>query len=460
MKPEQPLMVKSIFAKSIMIFLIVFSMTTPPLYANESKPDAFGNFPDVITDQFGQPQPAPKLFEPCKGEIKETCIKSIKATDAFGKVYAASQQSTTSFQWQSGVLVEMPDWKLNGYQFDYGSDLFGVSISQIPNEIKACSHDGRYCSDFNSGKLQLFIYPHFKSTKTPSPITFLGENNQEQCGTKAKPESCFAPPLFGATLNWSLELYVKPLEAGVLWGRSTLSDYLVLNKANSKIPFDLIEISAKNLIYPDFIFTEIRNSEISNRAKSDYVRDYLWLEMNYRSNSYTNYLTDQCSISITNENFVRLSSNAWNMNKPQWNSKSQSLEIKLSSPSFDHLGSKTKGYLEVAIPQTLAKCLWNVRTKSIAKLDVEVFYDNNNEKQVVTFSQASNENSIKLTANNFHYSSPTFAIKLPKGDEVSARAPSTFIESFKRTSIICVKGKTSKKIIGVDPKCPRGYKRK
>jgi len=30
----------------------------------------------------------------------------------------------------------------------------------------------------------------------------------------------------------------------------------------------------------------------------------------------------------------------------------------------------------------------------------------------------------------------------------------------KKTTITCVKGKTSKKVIAVNPKCPTGYKKK
>ena len=459
MKPKHLSIFKNTFGRTIATFSILFSLSTPPIYAIDSKPDAFGNFPDVITNQSGQTQAAPKLFKPCQSEINESCIKSIRATDSYGKVFTASHQPTTSYQWQSGVLVEMPDWKLNGYQFDYGSDLFGISVSQIPNEIKSCSHDGRYCSEFNFGKLQLFIYPYFKSAKIPSQIIFLEEKNQAQCGTKMKPEICLAPPLFGATLKWNVELYVQPLEAGVLWGRSTLSDYKVLKKASSNLPFDLIEISAKNLAYPDFVLSEIRNKEISNRTNADYVRDYLWLEMNYKTNNYTSYLANQCTNTITDDNFVRLSSNAWNMYKPSWNAGSRSLEIKLSSPSFNHLGAKTKGYLEVAIPQKLAKCLWNVQGQSIAKLDVEVFYDTNNEQQVVTLSQTSNERSINLVANNFHYSSPTFSFKLPQNsEELKMLEKKTAIFPKKKT-IVCMKGKVSKKVTATNPVCPPGYKK-
>ena len=458
-KPKQSFISRKIFAKSMMISLIVLSISTPQLNANELKPDTFGNFPDAITNSLGQPQAAPKMFRPCSAEITETCIKSISTTTADGKMYIATPQKSNSLQWQYGILEEMPDWKLNGYEFDYGSDLFGLSVRQIPNDLKSISHDGRQTSYLNFGKLQVILYPYFNAIKKPSLITFQNEENQLQCGTKAKPENCYAPPLFGSSLTWKMELYVEPLEAGVLWGRSISSNFKVITRASEKLPFDLVEISAKNLNYPDFVESEIRNTDVIFRKKSDYVRDYLVLELNYKSNNYTKYIANQCVENVKDDNYIRLSSNAWSMENPRWNSASRSLEIKLKSPSYDHLGSKTVGYLELSIPQPLAKCLWNVEGKSLAKLDVEVFYDDNNERQVVTLSQTSNEKVINLVANNFHYSSPIFAFKLQKSEGLASQLTRTAAAKSKKTSISCVAGKKTKKVSGIKPKCPSGYKK-
>lgn len=443
----------------VLISLFIFISHTA-LHAEDLKPDRFGNFPDVITNSLGQPQTAPKMFKPCSLQIKETCIKSISATTSDGKTYFASPQNSNSFQWQYGILEEMPDWKLEGYQFDYGSDLFGLSVRQVPNDIKSFSQDGRQTGYLNFGKLQVILYPYFNATKRPSLINFQNEINQLQCGTKIKAENCFAPPIFGTSLKWKIDLFVEPLEAGVLWGKSTSSDFKVVSRASEKLPFDLVEISAKNLIYPDFVISEIRDTDVISRIKSDYIRDYLVLELNYKSNSYTKYIAQNCVNTISNENFVKLSSNAWSMENPKWNSINQSLEIKLTSPSFDSRGSKTVGYLELSIPQSLAKCLWNIDAKSVAKLDVEVFYDTNNEKQVVTLSQTSTEKSINLVANNFHYSSPTFAFKLSKKSLEMNKSESKMTTISKEKTIVCLRGKVSKQITGLNPKCPIGYKKK
>jgi hypothetical protein len=445
----------------IVFFSLLLSFANIPNAISESNlVDEFGNKSDVITNSLGEVIPAPEIFRPCGMTISKQCIKSISATDANGKVFIAKPSGTLSYQWQSGLLVNVPDWELTNKNFLFGSNLFGISISQIPNDLKWRSANGFSGGDLNYGKLQVFIYPHFKSKVASQVINFAGEATQRQCGSPQNSELCFAPPLFGESLNWKIQMYVDPIEPGVLWGRSISSNYKVISKANSDNKFDFIEISGKNIEYPDFVLTEIRNRPILERKKSDYSRDYLVLELNYKTNNYTRYIANNCVNSFSKDNYVTLSSNAWSMENPKWNSLNSSLEIKLNSPSYTHLGAKTVGYLELEIPQALAKCLWDIKSNSISKLDVEVFYDQNNEKQVVSLIQTSTDRSIRLVANNFHYSSPTFAFKMPKAEKMivqpkTAQSPG----SQSKKVISCTKGKVTKKVTGTNPKCPSGYKK-
>lgn len=447
-------------AFSVFISLLLSFANIPNANSESILVDEFGNKSDVITNSLGEVIPAPEIFRPCGRTITKQCIKSISATDKFGTVFMAKPSGTFSYQWQSGLLVNVPDWELTKKIFSFGSNLFGVSISQIPNDLKWRSANGLYGGDLGYGKLQVFVYPNFKSERNPKLINFVGEVTQKQCGSAAAPDLCYAPPLFGESLNWKIQVYVDPIQPGVLWGRSISSNYKVISKANFEDKFDLIEISGSNIEYPDFVFNEIRNQPIADRNKSDYSRDYLWLELNYKTNRYTEYIANKCVNSFSKDLYVTLSSNAWSMENPKWNSLNNSLEIKLNSPSYSHQGVKTVGYLELEIPQSLAKCLWTIPSNSISRLDVEVFYDQNNERQVVTLLQSSTEKSIKLIANNFHYSSPTFAFKLPKAEKTIAQ-PKTAQPSGSQSKkvISCSKGKVMKKVIGSKPECPYGYKK-
>jgi hypothetical protein len=57
---------------------------------------------------------------------------------------------------------------------------------------------------------------------------------------------------------------------------------------------------------------------------------------------------------------------------------------------------------------------------------------------------------LKLGAYGFTFSSPTLRVKLSQ-DKASTK---------KNSTISCIKGKVTKKVTGLTPKCPKGFKKK
>ena len=73
-----------------------------------------------------------------------------------------------------------------------------------------------------------------------------------------------------------------------------------------------------------------------------------------------------------------------------------------------------------------------------------------------------------MSANGFTYSAPIVKIKLSQEPEVVVTPTPTPTPTptasakpvVKKVTITCIKGKTSKKVTAVKPKCPTGYKKK
>jgi hypothetical protein len=71
-----------------------------------------------------------------------------------------------------------------------------------------------------------------------------------------------------------------------------------------------------------------------------------------------------------------------------------------------------------------------------------------------------------MTAGGFTFSTPSIKVKLSQ--EVTTPAPvatpspsaSAKPATPKKITITCFKGKTSKKVTAINPKCPTGYKKK
>jgi hypothetical protein len=97
-----------------------------------------------------------------------------------------------------------------------------------------------------------------------------------------------------------------------------------------------------------------------------------------------------------------------------------------------------------------------------------VVYADGEAKKATTLVSEKN-NWLRLSAKGFTYSSPTVKVRLTQeaAPVVTQSASPTPTPSAvakpvaaKKTSITCVKGKTSKKVTAVNPTCPKGYKKK
>jgi hypothetical protein len=95
--------------------------------------------------------------------------------------------------------------------------------------------------------------------------------------------------------------------------------------------------------------------------------------------------------------------------------------------------------------------------------------------EVITTSSRVENGTYFLSANGFHYSSPTIKVKvvqdnpspmtdnkaqLAQNSEPRTSTNTKSTAAQKNSTISCVKGKTTKKVTAVKPKCPAGFKKK
>ena len=88
-----------------------------------------------------------------------------------------------------------------------------------------------------------------------------------------------------------------------------------------------------------------------------------------------------------------------------------------------------------------------------------------------------NDGYFEVNLENFHYSSPTIQIKLSQQEspveiqksdsqklelatDVKSQKPINQAKNRIAKTVTCTKGKTTKKVTGINPKCPAGYKKK
>lgn len=114
----------------------------------------------------------------------------------------------------------------------------------------------------------------------------------------------------------------------------------------------------------------------------------------------------------------------------------------------------TKGVYDLALRSDFARCLYGF-TNAPIKAAVSISYGQEGTQNVATelVTQDKSKEWIYISAKNFTFSAPTIKVRFTQ----EAAAPQVPV---RKTTITCVKGKATKKVTGVAPKCPKGFKKK
>ena len=133
---------------------------------------------------------------------------------------------------------------------------------------------------------------------------------------------------------------------------------------------------------------------------------------------------------------------------PQFKTETQSLDYKVASPHYTSKNEVFKGTYDLLMASDVARCLYGFSSAPI-KASIQIVNENG-ENSVATTVISEKDGWLKLGAYGFTFSSPTLKVKLTQ-DKAATK---------KKSTISCVKGKVTKKVSGVSPKCPSGYRKK
>jgi hypothetical protein len=126
------------------------------------------------------------------------------------------------------------------------------------------------------------------------------------------------------------------------------------------------------------------------------------------------------------------------------------LTYKVGGLHYNSKGELTSGNYDLVMRSDVARCLYKF-TNAPIQASISIAYETG-EKQIATQVVNERDGWLYLGAYNFGYSSPTISVKLTQLATPQSKT--------KLISISCVKGKVTKKVTAVNPKCPAGYKKK
>jgi hypothetical protein len=175
---------------------------------------------------------------------------------------------------------------------------------------------------------------------------------------------------------------------------------------------------------------------------------------NFGANTYIG--SNKCSADKTKlHGLVVTNASIFENGPPEF--KDGSLNYRVAGVHNNLDGSEFKGRYTYIVRSDTARCYYGFSNAPI-EARVEVL-SSNNTTQVASVLVSEKDGFIKLQADNFTFSSPTIKVKFSQ-DSAQPTATTAKIAPKKSSTITCIKGKTSKKITGVNPKCPAGYKKK
>jgi len=162
----------------------------------------------------------------------------------------------------------------------------------------------------------------------------------------------------------------------------------------------------------------------------------------------------------------------YNGNSPEY--IDGTLNYKVAGMHYEPDGKNlVEGTYDLIMRSDAARCLYGFTN---APVQATISVTGDTEQKVAVTSMTEKEGWIKLSAYGFNFSSPTIKVKLSQVQPEQPKVEVTKVESqpapsvtdaaspqtvvLKKKTITCTKGKVTKKVSGVNPKCPTGFKKK
>ena len=236
--------------------------------------------------------------------------------------------------------------------------------------------------------------------------------------------------------------------------------------------------------YEDFVTTDLASRTLltkSEVAGANAIKEMnLWLPLlNDKAAAMRTFWVAQTirgELPLESQNCVRgkgftgvIGTNAvvYSDGPPKFDKQEQSLNYTVGASHLDSKGDLFKGYYQLNLRSDVARCLYGFGSAPIqAKIEVS---SSDGTPSVATTVINEKDGWLKMTAGGFTFSTPSIKVKLsqeaptpaPTATPTPTPSPTaTAKPAAKKITISCVKGKTTKKVTAINPKCPTGYKKK
>ena len=136
---------------------------------------------------------------------------------------------------------------------------------------------------------------------------------------------------------------------------------------------------------------------------------------------------------------------------PTFDRAAGSLDYKVAAPHYTSGGSVFLGTYDLVMRSDVARCIYGF-SKAPLNASISVV-DNEGVTTTATKLVSERDGWIRIAAYGFGFSSPTIKVVLTQESTTATKTTT------KKVTITCKKGKLVKKVTGLKPTCPKGYKK-
>ena len=438
-------------------------------------------------------------FPPYKDESSTNCIESFWAVDESGmRIQGVMQyQLNVPDRFPGDIERHIPAgegasiWKIPGANGS-GSDLFAVVVGQA----------GHYKDTFSSSRS--VIDDTFASIQPVEIHSMSDPNfNFRDLGCEVFDTTlCAARESFVAKSRYGLKIRFQDLPLTWFRGRMDQPEIMITSSAETR---KIVQVVASPITVP-FVTASAKWSDFSPTLKALYPGDPEYLRTSFGNavwgtvetgdvafiyfKEWQPFIKDQatamksywslhsinfdeaprpgvlhvdhgtlfeCSAGVPLAGVVTSNALVYDNGPPTFNRQTQTLDYKVAAPHFTNAGEILLGSYNLKINSEVARCIYGF-SKAPISASIEIIDETGNSR-VATTSVSESNGYLNLRAGGFTYSSPLLKAKLKQPKTIVANAGI----SPKRTpsiTITCVKGKNTRKVTAVNPKCPVGYRKK
>ena len=399
-----------------------------------------------------------RMWEPCSITNSAPCIESLAYINEAGVRVQGKLSGRTRAAARSISLKEYQftdyEWSLPGLKQENGNDRMLIAVWYFPKNFPYCwleNQDLKTC-DYSKDEINFDLTPTWWDSQPPA-TKFENLERNDICGTREAPSVCIG----GWSLNNNVSYEViarlpKNFDPRMVVGEGTTgTTEFYRNKDGDRVFKITTKPSNRSIVWSTFQ----RPISHKNAEKADLTGNFLNFNI-YSSVSYEPKWFSRCD----NGAGLSIWHNSLERSNPYWIAEEKSMALDVSGVHRRMDGSINQGTFQIQMPVSVAQCMWGVDLSKASSVTVSSVYNEEGKSEVVTATSKTIDGIYYLTANGFHYSSPTIKVKLAQEAVVEQKVtPKTSAVPAKKVTISCVKSGKIKKVTAIKPKCPTGYKK-